>query len=63
MCSSDLMKNRDCCASYHAASNDQRLNARSTAETVDEFALAAVEGEQGFQTKECTRLTSCLAVR
>ena len=57
------MKNRDCCASYHAASNDQRLNARSTAETVDEFALAAVDGKQGFQTKECTRLTSCLTVR
>ena len=57
------MKNGGCCASYHAAADDQRLNARSAAETVDEFALAAVDGKQGFQAKECARLTSCFAVR
>lgn len=57
-----LMENPQCALAYGASAHDQSVDSGSAGEAADELALAAVDGEEGFQTEECALLTSCLAV-
>lgn len=48
--------------SHDASSQDQHFHAGSAAQAADEFALAAVDGQHGFQTEERPLLACGLAV-